>query len=156
MVSVAEKPGAEVVHFGMASALDTVTRAVVADEPCYVLAELNLPSRSGKSKSRFQILRVVRSDQLVTAYVYMGPSGRFKADQLLIPGGQVENGRGTVWHTVAELQEIADELRAKPLYRETEPSDLQTAFHTMAEEKKRRRKKQSSFGLTGQLVRSSI
>mgnify|MGYP003144632726 CR=1 FL=1 len=154
MVSVAERPGAEVVHFRMASALDTITRAVVADEPCYVLAELNLPSRSGKSKSRFQILRVVRNDRLVTAYVYMGPSGKFKADQLLIPGGQIENGKGVAWHTVAELQEIADELRAKPLYREIEPSDLQTAFQNMVEEKKRRRRKQSSFGLAGQLVRS--
>jgi hypothetical protein len=145
MVSVAERPGAEVVHFRMASALDTITRAVVADEPCYVLAELNLPSRSGKSKSRFQILRVVRNDRLVTAYVYMGPSGKFKADQ---------HGRGIAWHTVAELQEIADELRAQPLHREIEPSDLQTAFQNMVEEKKRRRRKQSSFGLAGQLVRS--
>jgi hypothetical protein len=154
MVSVAERPGAEVAHFRMTSALDTVTRAVVADEPCYVLAELNLPSRSGKSKSRFQILRVVRDDRLVTAYVYMGPSGKFKADQIVIPGGQLENGKGIAWHTVAELQEMADNLRAQPLHRETEPSDMQTAFQNMVEEKKRRRRKQSSFGPVGQLVRS--
>jgi hypothetical protein len=154
MVSVEEKPGAEVVHFRMTSALDTVTRAVVADEPCYVLAELNLPSQSGKSKSRFQVLRIVRNDRLVTAYVYMGPAHTFKADQLLIPGGQVENGKGIAWHTVAELQEIADELRAQPLHRETEPSDMQTAFQNMVEEKKRRGRKQSSFGHAGQLVRS--
>jgi hypothetical protein len=154
MISVAEKPGAEVVHFRMTSALDTITRAVVADEPCYVLAELNLPSRSGKSKSRFQILRIVRNDRLVTAYVYLGPSSKFKADQLLIPGGQVEHGKGIAWHTVAELQEMADGLRAQPPHRETEPSDLQTAFRNMVEEKKRRSRKQSSFGPAGQLVRS--
>ena len=154
MVSVAERPGAEVVHFRMTSALNTVTRAVVDDEPCYVLAELNLPSRSGKSKSRFQILRVVRDDRLVTAYVYLGPARTFKADQLVIPGGQVEHGKGIAWHTVAELQEYADKMRSNPLYRETEPSDLQTAFQNMVEEKKRRRRKQSSFGLAGQLVRS--
>ena len=92
MVSVEEKPGAEVVHFRMTSALDTVTRAVVADEPCYVLAELNLPSQSGKSKSRFQVLRIVRDDRLVTAYVYLGPARTFKADQLLIP----EKSVGTI------------------------------------------------------------
>ena len=154
MVSVAERPGAEVVHFRMTSALDTVTRAVVADEPCYVLAELNLPSRSGKSKSRFQVLRIVRDDRLVTAYVYLGPARTFKADQLLIPGGQVEHGKGIAWHTVAELQEIADEMRSQPLHRETEPSDLQTSFQNMVEEKKRRRRNQSSFGPAGQLVRS--
>ena len=154
MVSVEEKPGAEVVHFRMTSALDTVTRAVVDDEPCYVLAELNLPSRSGKSKSRFQVLRIVRDDRLVTAYVYLGPARTFKADQLLIPGGQVENGRGIAWHTVAELQEIADNLREQPLHRETEPSDMQKAFQTMVEEKKRMLRKQSSFGPVGQLVRS--
>jgi D-arabinose 1-dehydrogenase-like Zn-dependent alcohol dehydrogenase len=154
MTRLAEKPGAEVVHFRMTSALDTVTRAVVADEPCYVLAELNLPSRSGKSKSRFQVLRVVRNDRLVTAYVYMGPASQFKADQVMIPGGQVENGKGIAWHTVAELQEIADELRVKPPYREIEPSDLQAAFQNMVEEKKRSRRKHSSFGPAGQLVRS--
>jgi hypothetical protein len=154
MVSVVERPGAEVVHFKMTSALDTVTRVVVADEPCYVLAELNLPSRSGKSKSRFQVLRIVRNDRLVTAYVYMGPAGKFKADQIVIPGGQVEHGRGISWHTVAELQGMADELRAQPLHRETEPSDLQKAFQTVVEEKKRRRSKQSSFGPVSQLVRS--
>jgi hypothetical protein len=154
MISVAERPGAEVVHFRMTSALDTVTRVVVADEPCYVLAELNLPSRSGKSKSRFQILRVVRDDQLVTAYVYMGPEGKFNSDQIVIPGGQVDKGKGIAWHTVAELQEIADELRAQPLHREAEPSDMQTAFQNMVEEKKLRSRKQSSFGHAGQLVRS--
>ena len=154
MVSVAERPGAEVVHFRMTSALDTVTRAVVADELCYVLAELNLPSQSGKSKSRFQVLRVVRNDRLVTAYVYMGPASTFKADQLMIPGGQVEHGKGVAWHTVAELQDMADELRAKPLFREAEPSDLQTAFQNMVDEKKRRRRKQSSFVPSVRLVRS--
>ena len=119
-----------------------------------MLAEMNLPSRSGRSLSRYQILRVVRGDHLETAYVYMGPARKVEADQLLIPGGQVGDGKGRAWHTVAELMEMADELRAKPVYREIEPSDLQGAFQNMVEEKKRMRNKKSSFGYGGQMTRS--
>jgi hypothetical protein len=55
---------------------------------------------------------------------------------------------------VAELMEMADELRAKPPHREIEPSDLQGAFSSMVEEKKRKRNKKSSFGYGGQMTRS--
>ena len=148
------RPGAEVIHFKVASALDAVTAAVTDNEPCYVLAELNLPSKSGRGKNRYQILRIVRNDALVTAYVYLGPAKNFAADQLVVPGGQVTNGKGVCWHTVAELQEIADHMRSLPPSREIEPSDLSGAFKNMVEEKKRQSKHQSSFGTLGQLVRS--
>jgi hypothetical protein len=147
-------PAAEVAHFRLTSAVDAITKAITKDEWCYMLAEMNLPSRSGRSLSRYQILRVVRGDHLETAYVYMGPARKFEADQLLIPGGQVVDGKGRAWHTVAELMEMADELRAKPVYREIEPSDLQGAFQNMVEEKKRMRNKKSSFGYGGQRTRS--
>ena len=147
-------PAAEVAHFRLTSAVDAITKAITKDEWSYMLAEMNLPSRSGRSLSRYQILRVVRGDHLETAYVYMGPARKFEADQLLIPGGQVVDGKGRAWHTVAELMEMADELRAKPVYREIEPSDLQGAFQNMVEEKKRMRNKKSSFGYGGQRTRS--
>ena len=147
-------PAAEVAHFRLTSAVDAITKAITKDEWCYMLVEMNLPSRSGRSLSRYQILRVVRGDHLETAYVYMGPARKFEADQLLIPGGQVVDGKGRAWHTVAELMEMADELRAKPPHREAEPSDLQEAFSNMVEEKKRKRNKKSSFGYGGQMTRS--
>ena len=72
MVTLTEKPRAEVVHFKMDSALDIITRVVMDDEHCYMLAELNLPTDKGR-KCRFQILRIVRNDHLETAYVNLGP-----------------------------------------------------------------------------------
>lgn len=122
------------------------TRAVFEDEPCYLLREEIRPSRSYKSRSRYQMLSVVRNDRLVTAWVYLGPAAKFQADQFQIPGGEIVEGRGKVWHTVAELREIADELRGRKPRRELEPLDLQGAFRSFAEEKGRRRKHQSTFG----------
>jgi hypothetical protein len=116
----------------------------------------NKPTTNGQGRHRFQELRIVRRDALVTAYVDLGPSYMFRADPLFIPGGQVVNGRGEAWHTVAELREIAEEFRSRPVHREVEPSDLQSAFHEMAEERKRRRTNQSTFGTLGQLVRSDV
>ena len=152
------RPAAEVVNFNMASAtaLHEITRVVVDDEPCFSLTELNLPTQTGRGFSRFQLLRIVRLDSLVTAYLHLGPSSKFKQGQFFIPGGQVlPNGKGEAWHTVAELMEIADELRGKPALA-VEPSDLRTAFQNKVEEKKRRRKNQSTFGRAALLVRSPI
>jgi erythromycin esterase-like protein len=100
------------------------------------------------------MLRVVRNDRLVTAYVYLGPAKRFGADELLVPGGQIENGRGRAWHTVGEVREIADYMRSLPVRREQEPSDLLGAFRLMVEERKRQRARRSTFGVEGALVRS--
>lgn len=154
MVSDTKAPGAEVAHFKMASALDAVTTSVMDDEMCYVLWETDLPIKGGNDDHRYQILRVVRNDRLVTAYVDMGPARNFKdVDRLLVPGGQVENGRGTAWHTVAELQDIANMLRENKPYREMEPSGLKESFSKWAEEKNRQIKHQSTFGYKGHMQR---
>jgi len=152
------QPEAGVVHFRMApaSGVNEITTVVTDDEPCFSLRETNKPTTNGQGRHRFQELRIVRRDALVTAYVDLGPSYMFRADPLFIPGGQVVNGRGEAWHTVAELREIAEEFRSRPVHREVEPSDLQSAFHEMAEERKRRRTNQSTFGTLGQLVRSDV
>ena len=106
-----EAPQGKVGWFKVGQALDAVTRSVTADEPCFYLGEMNLPSRSGKSRSRFQLLRVVRKDALVTAYVYLGPAAKFEADQFQMLGGIVtEDGRGHAVHTVGELQDGATEI----------------------------------------------
>jgi len=148
---------AGVVRFKTASAsgIDEVTRLVSDDEICFSLREVNKPY-SNHGMHRFQELRVVRQDRLVTAYVDLGPSYMFKADPIFIPGGQVVNGRGEAWHTVAELREIAEEFRGRPVYRPFAPSDLQSAFHNKIEEQKRKHKNQSTFGKLSQLVRSDI
>jgi len=155
--AVTDELDAEVVRFGAASAsgVDEITRLVSDDEMCFSLREINKPSGK-KGMHRFQELRVVRQDRLVTAYVDLGPSYMFTADPIFIPGGQVVNGRGEAWHTVAELREIAEEFRGRPAHRYFELSDLQSAFYNKVEERKRKRKNQSTFGRLSQLVRSDV
>jgi len=152
---VTDAPAAKLGYFQANKALDAITTQVASTEPCFYLGELNLPSRSGKSKSRYQLLRVVRNDALVTAYVYLGPAARFQADQFQMIGGVVdENGKGQAFHTVQELQEGAVELRSRAPYRQMEPTDLQGAWHNQIEEQGRAGKHQSTFGLSGQIVRA--
>lgn len=154
MTLLADAPAVDVGWFHATKAMDAVTQTVVDDEPCFYLAELCLPTQNGKGFKRYQILRIVRDDRLVTAYVLLGPARRFRADQFTMLGGVVdEGGRGHADHTVAEMQEWANELRSRPPRRELEPLDLQRAWQEAAEEKKRLRKRQSTYGLLGQVVR---
>ena len=146
MVTEREESGDIIGWFSGMQAVEVRVRAVFDDEPCYGLSEFIRPSRSYKSKSRWQFLQVVRDDRLVTAMVYLGPAASFAQDQFQIPGGDLFGGRGRVWHTVAELREVADEVRASRLRREQEPSDLQGAFRNMVEERSRRARRVSTFG----------
>lgn len=135
-------------------ALDAITTKVFADEPCFFLSEENRLSRTGKTMCRYQLLKIVRNDRLVTAYIYLGPSRKFPADQFGMLGGNIdENGRGEAVHTVAELQSGAEELRSRPPRRELEPLRLQSDFRDHVEERVRQGKHQSTFGHAGQIVR---
>ena len=116
---------------------------------------MNLPTKNGRLVGRYQLLRVVRGDAVVTAYVYLGLASKFKADQFQMIGGYVDDdGRGHCYHTVAELQEGASRLRGEPPRREQAPSDLRGALLNMVEERGRRRTKQSTFGRGGVLIRA--
>ena len=133
----------------------TVTTTVFADEPCFLLAEENRLSRSGKTMCRYQLLKVVRGDRLVTAYVYLGISSKFPSDQFSMLGGWVDdNGRGWAVHTVGELQEGANEIRSRPNRRELEPLPLQDMFREHLDQKERYSRKLTTSGPTGQLVRA--
>ena len=136
-------------------AMEVVTKTVFADEPCFFLGEENRLSRSGKTMVRYQLLKVVRNDRLVTAYVYLGFAKKFQADQFHMLGGWVdETGKGQAFHTVGELQEGADEIRSRPPRRELEPWDIQTAFQNVVEERGRSARHLTTSGPTGQLVRA--
>lgn len=151
----AEAPGQSIGAFDATHALDAVTRAVRDDEACFFLGEFNLLSRSGKSRSRYQLLRVVRVDRLVTAYVYLGPAKKYAADQFQMLGGVVnEQGRGQAVHTVGELQDGADRIRNDPPRRELQGSDLPKAWRNHVEERGRRARHQSTFSRQGQVVRA--
>lgn len=148
-----EAPGEIIGWFRAKQAIQVRTRTVMDNEPCYYLGEFVRPSQSGKSKSRYQVLQVVRDDRLVTAFVYLGPAASFPADQFQIPGGDVAEGRGRCWHTVAELRDIADEVRGMAPWREVEPSDLQSAYWKHREEQGRKARHQSTFGVGGHIQR---
>ena len=136
-------------------ALEAVTNKVFDDEPCFFLSEENRLSKSGKTMVRYQMLRVVRNDRLVTAYIYLGPASKFSADQFNMMGGIIdENGKGEAVHTVAELRAGADELRALPPRRELAPLPLQNRFRDRIEERVRQDRHQSTFGHNGQIVRA--
>lgn len=152
----AEAPRAEVGWFDLSRGLDVATRSVFDDEPCWYLGEFNLPSKSGKTRCRYQLLRVVRDDRLVTAYVYLGPASKYKADQFQMIGGYVQNGRGCAVHTVAELRDGADELRSRPpMSQQVEPSDLQGVWREFVDQRERKRKAQSTYGPKGFVQRDN-
>ena len=153
---MAEAPGQNLPGLNAKGAFSAVTRIVTEDEPCYLLAELNLISASGMRRHRYQVLKVVRGDSLVTAYVDLGLASLHKADEVTIPGGYVEDGKGYVYSTVGELREIAERLRAAPVRREIEPSDLQGMYHNFMDALDRFSTRQSTFGRGGSLVRSSV
>lgn len=155
MTNGSQAPGQNLPGLNAKGAFDAITRAVVEDEPCYLLAEVILLNASNMARHRYQVLKVVRNDALVTAYVDLGPASGFKQDEFTIPGGSVgDNGRGYVFHTVGELREIANTLRSSPVRRETEPTDLQGAYNTLLDEVERFKNRESTFGYGGQLVRS--
>ena len=90
------------------------TDHVLYDEPCYGLYEVNYKSPDRKSQRRFQVIVVVRNDNLAEYRKDLGRTKEFKGiDQFRIPGGVINEttGRIDILHTVGELIDIADYLR---------------------------------------------
>jgi hypothetical protein len=121
----------------MPPTLETATLTINRDEPAYSLRELNEPALDGKSVRRWQIIRVVRRDALVTWQSDLGEARQFDALQFIIPGGTVEDGKPRVWETVGSLQDMAAQLR------EDKPPDWgpRPDWHTLYHEEKERRKR---------------
>ena len=140
---------------GLRKALDAVTKVVIDNEPCFLLSEENRLSLSGKSMSRYQILRVVRNDDIVNAYIYLGPAKNFQANQIVIIGGiEYPDGSGKAFETVATLQAIAEDLRSRPPKLDFQPLPLQDMWQEHVDQRERFQNKESTFGPGGQLVRA--
>ncbi len=93
------------------------------DEPCLGLFELNYQSPGSRGFRRYQISLVVRDDKIYEYRKDMGKAKKFKGvDQIRIPGGVRDKATGkiAIAHTVGQLMDIADQLRAKPLYDKKE------------------------------------
>ena len=135
--------------------VEVYTQTVSDDEPCFLLTEGDRLSEDSKEMGRYQTLRIVRKDSLVTACVYLGPSSKYQADGFQIPGGWIDDdGRGEAVHTVAELREIADYFRSEPPRRELAPWDLDAAYKNHVEERVRAQDHRSTFGSKGSIVRN--
>jgi len=138
----------------MPQKMDVITTKVWDDEPCFSLREENRPSRSGKNMCRWQIMRVVRDDKLVTACVYLGLADQFLSDQFQLVGGVLDDdGKGVAVHTVAELREGAEELRSRPPHRTGDPTDLASRYVDHMEEMVKQQNHRSTFGSHSKLVR---
>jgi len=114
------------------------TLSIRKDEPAWSLEELNLPPADFGPPRRYQIVKVVRDDQLVEHRTDMGPVSAFgTTKQLNIIGGTVdERGHGHVWETVASLLDYADNLRGKQFDWDEIPAMSAQDYLTSYEEEK--------------------
>ena len=127
------------------------TLVISPDEPCFGIAEVNLQSGlPGVGWRRYQIGYVVRQDKLAEFRRDLGPLDAFKCSQFRIPGGVIDGhtGKGEILHTVGELMDIADKLRAGQLGESSKvkPDDLLGKAIREAEEVQKRKRHVTTSG----------
>lgn len=91
----------------------TGTTFVFDNEPCFRLSEVNLMNPKDGLWHRYQILFVIRFDNLAEYREDLGLAKDFIAPSIFIPGGARENDKIYIEETVGRLKEIADELRSQ-------------------------------------------
>jgi len=129
------------------------TLEISYDELAYSLSELIQPSPLGAPR-RFQIILVIRDNDLAEYRIDLGPSSDFTAPEFRIPGGIVDDstGRGEILHTVGELKDIAIEMRERGV--PTLPRrDIWQEFYDQQEEKEKSAIGYTIFGPGGSTVR---
>lgn len=113
-----------------------VALIVRRDEPCLLLAELNLKTPDNHGFRRYQVLIVVRDDRPAEFRIDLGPVTTEEQFRIL---GCVQSGGEPhieVLHTVEELQDIAEYMRDRHSgwTGEIEPRDLVTGYHDYMEQ----------------------
>jgi len=94
-----------------------VTNTVKKDEKAWSLKERNLVRAPSFTLNRYQIITVNRGDKLAEWWDDLGPVKNFTAPELDIP---------SLWeHSVAELQEIAEEKRLGDDYWQKFTAEMQ-------------------------------
>ena len=129
------------------------TLEISYDELAYSLSELIQPSPLGAPR-RFQIILVIRDNDLAEYRIDLGPSSDFTAPEFRSPGGIVDEitGRGEILHTVGELKDIAIEMRERGV--PTLPRrDIWQEFYAQQEEKEKSAIGYTIFGPGGSTVR---
>jgi hypothetical protein len=130
------------------ASLQEGTFTLLDDEPAFCLTELAHNRPDFRGFHRYQIIYVPRGEKLSEHWRDLGPAGDFSAGPFRVPGGVIDStGRIEILHTVAELKEIADQLRIHPArVSEYEPTDLVGAYLDDAEEIKKQVAGASTFG----------
>jgi len=87
------------------------------------LCEVNLITPDMKARHRYEILIVVRDDNLAEYRRDMGRADKFKADQINILGGVCDGNDRFIEETVGSLRDLACILRENPSF---DKNDLDT------------------------------
>ena len=89
------------------------TNYVMRNEPCFALTEIDNMSPKGKMH-RYRKLMVIRNDKIAEYVEDMGLAKKQKHSQCRVMGGCVDETSGRIYieHTVAELRDIADQLKS--------------------------------------------
>ena len=125
------------------------TNAVSMDEPCWALREKIAQSPGNRGWRRYQLIAVMRPgfDEPVYFQRDLGRANKFKVSEFVIPGGvRDSNGRIEILHTVGELFDMAEYLRAgiRGVPDEPEqPSDLIQGYYDLPDKRRLERRKRS-------------
>ena len=112
---------------------------VQRDEPAFALVEVNLQPPDSSGWRRYQIIYVIRNDRLAEYREDLGPRANFTAEAFRIPGGvwDADTRRIEIVHSVAELKDIAENVRLGPIVApEIQPRDI-IGEHDLLQEQKR-------------------
>lgn len=113
---------------------------------------------AGAGSRRWQVIDVVRNDRRARYKKDLGPAADFGNHYGQFPGGEVDERTGHIrtWHTVGELQGMADDIRNRDHKDWAEeqgfdftlgsPEDWENAYH---EERERRERKASGIKTFG-------
>jgi len=106
------------------------TTYVLPDEPCCSLSELNELSPDFKRLRRYQIIHVVRNDQIAEYRKDLGPARKFKAFPFQLIGGFQDGETKKIYieETVARMKDMADEMRHRKDERPIPVSNLLEAY----------------------------
>ena len=140
----------------MKTALTLPTMEIFEEEPAFMLTEVNLQSPGNQGFHRYQVLWVMRGDNLHRASIDLGPRHLYEADQFRIPGAvETLPGKWDILHNVVELREIADVLRDEKSHAaQIEPSPLGDYIGRISEERRSALVKKGTFGKYAAITRS--
>jgi len=134
-----------------------VALEVMDDEPAFRLSEMNLQSPGSRGWRRYQVIDVVRNDQLAEYREDLGPAWLYAAHQFNWIGGVVDEDTGKIqiFETVGRLREYARRQREEePFTAQIEPTDLIGEYANYIDELPKIDVVRSTFGPGGVLVRS--